>query len=360
MMHLLRSIAPPDSVAVTTSAKGAAPFPSVTVLMATHGDIHLVVKSLAALLVNPAVSAVIINNDPTQDVAAWLDEETLKRTTLIESGYSAGYSRAMNRGLAVSSGEFVLLGDADLFVEPGYVETLTAFMARHPRAGCAGGKLLRFDLAREQKLDIIDSAGIVFGRNRRPMARGEGETDTGRYEEPQQLFGVDGAGLLARRTALERIKVDGEYFDENFFMYKEDTDLCWRLRLAGWECWYVPGAVAYHGRTTRGLGQKSYLSAIRRVRENERRKPAYVRLNSMRNQWLMLVKNEDGHNLLRDLHFIAARELAVIAYNLVFAPRTLEAVFQFFRALPEALRKRRVIKARQSVAPRDLRQWFSQ
>ncbi len=360
MTDMLRSLDAPDqSLAEETTGERVTASASVTVLMATYGDMHLVVKSLAALLRNPAVSAVLINNDPTQDVAEWLDEETKKRTTLIESGYSAGYARAMNRGLAAASGEFVLFGDADLFVEPGYVETLTTFMASHPRAGCAGGKLLRLDLARERKLDIIDSAGVVLGRNRRPMARGEGERDTGRFEVPQQLFGVDGAGLLTRRSALESIRVDGEYFDESFFMYKEDTDLCWRLRLGGWECWYVPGAVAYHGRTSRGLGETGYLSAIRRVHENERRKPAYVRLHSMRNQWLMLVKNEDGYNLRRDLHLIAARELAVIAYNVVFAPRTLKAVFQFVHALPDALRKRRSIKARQSVAPGDLRQWLS-
>ena len=84
-------------------------------------------------------------------------------------------------------------------------------------------------------------------------------------------------------------------------MYKEDVDLCWRLRLAGWECWYVPAAVAYHARTSRGLADKDYLAAPRAFHENQRAKPGYVRSNSMKNQWLLLVKNDDISNLARDL-----------------------------------------------------------
>ncbi len=330
----------------------------VSALMATHADMHLVVRSLAALLETTSVDAVIVNNDPEQEVAAWLDEPTRERVTVLESGYPAGYARAMNRALAASSGEFVLFADSDLFVSPGYVDSLVEFMTAHPRAGCVGGKLLRFDLQRNQKLDVIDSAGVTLGRNRRPMARGEGQRDEGQFDETRQFFGVDGAGLVARRSALESVAVDGEYFDESFFMYKEDTDLCWRLRLAGWECWYVPAAVAYHGRTSKGLGQASYLSALRSVHANERRKPGYVRFHSMRNQWLMLVKNEDAHNLLRDLHLIAARELAVLAYNAVFAPRALKAIAEFVRLLPTAVRKRRLAKQRQAISPREMRRWL--
>jgi GT2 family glycosyltransferase len=344
-----------------SASSGAVPpiaTPPVTAIIATHRDMHLVVKSLAYLFANPTVAAVIVNNDTTQDVASWLDEATRKRTTIVESGYPAGYARATNNGLAVATSEFVLFGDSDLFVEAEYVERLLEFMASHPRAGCASGKLLRIDLKSERRLDIIDSAGVMLGRNRRPMARGEGQRDEGQFDEAQQLFGVDGAGLLVRRSALESIKVDGEYFDESFFMYKEDTDLCWRLRLAGWECWYVPEAVAYHGRTSKGLGETRYLSAIRRFHENEQRKPAFARACSMRNQWLMLVKDEDGYNFLRDFHLIAMRELMVLGYNLVFAPSTLKVVVEFSRLLPKTMRKRRSIKARQAITPREMRRWF--
>jgi GT2 family glycosyltransferase len=143
-------------------------------------------------------------------------------------------------------------------------------------------------------------------------------------------------------------------------MYKEDWDLSWRVKLAGWSCWYVPSAVAFHCRTSRGLGDKGYLSAIRLYHENEKAKPPSVRFHSLKNQWLMLVKNEDRRELVRDLPFIIARESLVLGYNLVFAPKTLRAVAEFAKLLPATLAKRRFIKARQVTPPRELRQWLSQ
>jgi len=130
------------------------------------------------------------------------------------------------------------------------------------------------------------------------------------------------------------------------------------LREAGWECWYVPSAVAYHGRTSRGLGEKAYLAALLEFHRNQRHKSQLVKVNSMKNQWLMLVKNEDPSNLVRDLPFICARELAILAYTAAFSPRALIAIPRFARALPSALRKRRAIKARQVTPPRELRCWF--
>jgi GT2 family glycosyltransferase len=163
---------------------------------------------------------------------------------------------------------------------------------------------------------------------------------------------------VLRRRALEEIGIDGEYLDENFFAHKEDHDISWRLRLAGWECWYVPAAVAYHGRTTRGLGSSGYTSAIRRFHANELEKSQAVQVNAMKNQWLMLLKNEDGFNLVRDFPFIFAREAMVTTYRLIFAPKSLVAIPMTIRILPETLRKRHVVKRRQRMDPRALRPWL--
>jgi hypothetical protein len=79
----------------------------------------------------------------------------------------------------------------------------------------------------------------------------------------------------------------------------------------------------------------------------------------MKNQWLMLVKNEDRANLVRDLPFVAAREALVLGYNALFAPRiTFAGIRGFARALPAARRKRRAVKSRQSVSAAEIRRWF--
>lgn len=329
----------------------------VSVLVATHRDLDLIGRALDVFARTPDVEILIVNNDPTQDVRRWA-ESRFPNVRVIDMGFDAGYSRAINAGIAASRGEFVLLVDSDLFVSASYVPEMLRFLIARPRVGAAGGKLLRYDLRAERQTQLIDTAGVMLGRNRRIMARGEGELDQGQYDRAEQLFGVDGAGMFLRRSALESVALDGDYFDSSFFMHKEDADLCWRLRLAGWEVWYVPSAVGAHGRTTRGLGTRAYLGAISAFHRNERAKSPPVRLHATKNQWLMLTKNEDRENLLRDLPFILGREFGVLVYNAIFEPRTLLAVRDYLRLLRSTVRKRRLIKKRQVLRPEEMRSWF--
>ena len=78
----------------------------------------------------------------------------------------------------------------------------------------------------------------------------------------------------------------------------------------------------------------------------------------MKNQWLLLLKNEDAYNFIRDAPFIIARELTVLGHSLVFSPRSLKAIPMTIRILPETLRKRRAAKARQRMDAAALRRWI--
>ena len=329
----------------------------VTALVPTHNDLELLERTLPPLADAPNVEVVIVNNDPSQDVRTWADEH-FPDARVIEMGFDAGYARGMNAAIAQTEGEFVLLLDSDVFLGTSYISEMVRFFAAHPRAGCAGGKLFRYDLAADRQTDVLDTTGVRLGRSRRVISRGEGERDLGKYDRAEQLFGVDGAGMFVRRSALDSIAVDGEYFDSSFFMHKEDTDLCWRFRLAGWEVWYVPSAVGGHGRTTSGLGDRRYITSIPAYHRNERRKRPLVRLHAMKNQWLLLTKNEDRHNFVRDFPFIVGRESMVLLYNCIFAPATLAAVRDYARLFRPTIRKRRLIKQRQVVAPVDIRCWL--
>jgi GT2 family glycosyltransferase len=333
----------------------------VSVVIPTHSDAHLLRKSLPTLLNHPGESQIVVmNNNPSQDVRAAIgDHADDERVQIIEMGWEAGFARAINRGIREGSGEFVLFCNADLFPTPTYLSELVAFFDRRPEAGAAIGKILRYDLSADAPTDVIDTAGLVLTRQRRFMPRGEGEADNGRYNAEEEVFAIDGAALVARRTALEAAAFGDEYLDESFITHKEDHDISWRLRLVGWECWYVPCAVAYHARTTRGLGSTSYLSAIRSFHRNEQQKSRRVQVNAMKNQWLMLIKYEDRFNFVRDLPFILTRELAIAVHHLVFAPRSLAAVPMTLKLLPRTLSRRRAVKRSQVMDPRDLRRWLA-
>jgi GT2 family glycosyltransferase len=329
----------------------------VSVLVPCYGDLDVLQRSVPRLLASAGVEleVVLLNNDTRQAdglrrlVASWKDE----RVRMVELEHGAGFAKALNAGIASSTGELVFFANSDLFVTESYLGELRDFFDTHPRAACATGKILRYDLTEDRESRVLDTAGLVMGRDRGASDRGQNEQDAGLYEQEEEVFGCSGAALLARRRALEAVAIEDEYLDESFFMYKEDVDLSWRLRLAGWESWYVPRAVAYHARTS------VEPAGLRSFHENERAKPRHVRVHSMKNQWLMLVKNEDRANLVRDLPFIAAREALVLGYNALFAPRiTFTAIRGFVRALPDARRKRRAVNATQSVSPAEIRRWF--
>lgn len=305
------------------------------------------------------VEAVVVNNQPSEDVAGALPADLRDRVRIVEMGENAGFCRAANRGIEETAGDFVFLVNPDLFMADDHVDALVELFSRRPRAGCASGKILREDGGYPGSNEVIDTAGIAIGRNRRGVDRGEGLADDGtRYAAEEEVFAASGAAFFARRAALEDVSDDGQVLDETFFMYKEELDLSWRLRLRGWECWYVPAARARHIRGSRGLGGRSYMAAARDFHRAQRAKPQASRVCSLRNQWLVLVKNEDRSSFARHAHLILARELAVLAWTAVFSPRTLVAVREFRARLPAAREKRRAAHARRLVRPAELRRWF--
>lgn len=337
------------------------PEPRVSVIIPTYRDFELVREAVPRVLQSTGVSVdvVIVNNDPAQGVARWVAESGFEGVRAIEVGRNAGFMGAINRGIAATTGEYILFHNADLVVSPAYLAELAALMRERPRAGVASGKVLRYDLATRTATGVIDTAGIAMRRNRGAFDRGEGRPDRSQFDTAEEVFAVSGAALFAAREALEDVRCRGEYLHEQLFMYKDDIDLGWRMRLRGWECWYVPAAVAYHARTSRGLAGRRYRGSIRAYLRNERRKPRSIRLHSMKNQWIVLLRNETAGGFLRAAPWIAGREALVLGANLVTSPRmTAEALLAFARALPAAWRTRRTIQHRRLADSREIERWM--
>jgi hypothetical protein len=330
--------------------------PLVSVLVPAHrGHSYLLRGSIPPLLEAECPLEVVLVHTGRAGAAPFVHP----RVRVVEAGLDAGFCRAINAGIAATRSDLVLFSNADLFLPGDYLDRLVAFLAGRPDAACAGGKILRYDLARGRGSATVDSTGIALGRSRRAWDRGEGEPDVGLYDAEEEVFGVSGAGLLIRRSALERARVRGEYLDERFVAYKDDVDIAWRLRRLGLTCWYVPSAVGYHARTSRGLGGRPYAAAPLAYHRNEAAKPPAVRERSLANQWLLLAKNEEAGDFARDAPWILGREAAILLYSAVTAPRTLTAVAHAARGLPAALSKRRALSARRAVPPGELRRrWF--
>jgi GT2 family glycosyltransferase len=168
------------------------------------------VPALAATIASqthPALEVVVVDNG-SADAGLELLRAALPDCLAVRNAANLGFARACNQGIDVSAGQYVLLLNHDVQLDPRFLEILVALMEDRPEVGWCSGKLVR-PPAEGGKIRI-DSAGEVIKRNRRVVNRGEGEVDCGQYDQAEPVFGVSAAAALYRRAMLDECRVDGE------------------------------------------------------------------------------------------------------------------------------------------------------
>lgn len=274
----------------------------------------------------------------------------------INNGYAGAADQACH--LARERGvEFLMLLNPDIVFAPDYIERVLQVFQSRPKVASAQGKLRQYDFKSGEKLSVIDSTGLLCYRNRRVVDRGQGEEDHGQYDKGEAVFGVTGACPIMRLAALEAIKIGNEYYDRDFFMYKEDIDLSWRFLLAGWENRYEPTALAWHGRGTGVLKRHSHYEVLK----SRAGLSSLTKYHSYKNQRWMMIKNETSALFFRHLPAILIKELLIAGYILLREPFLLKSFWELLRKLPLMLRKRRLIQQRrraQGVTADSMARWF--
>ena len=324
----------------------SSPSPSlVTVSIVTFNSAAALDQSLPALARQsyPAIEVIITDNASADDSIARA-ERALPAARVLRSRDNLGFGVAHNGALSVARGKLVLLLNPDVRLAPDFIERLVAAMGEDPRIGTCCGKLLLAgppETRREGGSARLDSAGLYMNRARRQFLRGHGEPDRGQFDRPEYVFGACGAAPLYRRAMIEDAAVDGAFFDPDFFMHKEDLDVSWRAQRLGWRCYYVPSAVAWHERAFRP-GHRAEVDQT-------------LRTHAVKNRYLAIVKNEYPANLLLHLPWIAAYEVAIVAYLLLRERRSFAAFSLLVEALPRALARRAAIVDRTRASARDIR-----
>lgn len=258
---------------------------------------------------------------------------------VIANKENSGYAGGANQAIEVGRGEFVMILNPDIVFEPNYLDVLVERLKKDEKIGAIIGKLRKYDFEKREKTNLIDSAGLKMFRNRRCVDRGQGEEDEGQFDNAEDVFGVTGACPLYRRSALEDSKIAGEYFDNDFFMYKEDVDISWRMRLLGWKCFYEPKALAYHGRGTGVLSR----AGVFEVAAGRSKLSKFQKYYSYKNERLMRVKNELWPDVWRDILPILWKETLMFGWILLREQFLIKAFLHFLWQLPAALRKRKEI-----------------
>lgn len=319
---------------------------TVCVSIVTFNSATYIRRCLEAVLAQRGVTldVVVIDNGSTDDTRLVI-QSFQDRIRVFLNDANSGFAAGQNQAIRHSTADWVLALNPDVLLEPHFIYRLVHAASRQRRVGTVCGKLLAIGPGFEPLADrLLDSTGIVLTPALRHLDRGWHARDEGQYDAPEYVFGASGAAALYRRTMIDDVSCDGQFFDEAFFCYREDADLAWRAQLQGWRCLYVPDAEAHH---------------VRRVTPEVRRHlPPVLNMHSVKNRFLMRIKNTTAE--VYRLHWwnITVRDIAVIGCCLVWEVRSLPAFWHLIKELPAALRKRAQIMAKRRVDDEHIASWF--
>jgi GT2 family glycosyltransferase len=190
---------------------------------------------------------ILVDNGSTDGSLGFVAERFPEIKT-IALGENRGFAEAVNTGIKASTTEFVALLNNDTEQDPRWLRSLVSAAESHHESGLFASKLVDF-----YDREVLDGAGDAMRLSGLPYRLGHGERDRGQFDKPGYVFGACAAAALYRKEIFDDVGL----FDEDFVSYCEDGDLSFRAQLAGYRCFYSPGAVVYHMGSASTGGKRS-------------------------------------------------------------------------------------------------------
>ncbi len=196
--------------------------------------------------VAPLASETIVVDNSSTDGSPEMMRADFPWVRLVENRENVGFVRATNQAIAASRGVYLLLLNSDAIAPPGSLARMVSFMEHHSDAGAVAPKLINpdgsFQASYARFPTLFSESLSAFGLNRRLWGPHHPSPPPRPDEEPHPVDWAPGACLLLRRSAVEAVGP----LDEGFWMYSEDTDLCYRIHRAGWKVYYLPDVEIVH------------------------------------------------------------------------------------------------------------------
>jgi GT2 family glycosyltransferase len=242
--------------------------------------IHIVMKTLSVIIVSWNTCELltqclnsVFESTKTIPLDVWVVDNASKdgspdmvrrlfpQVKIIENPGNVGFAKANNQAIEQSSGNYVVLLNPDTIVKPGALDELAYFLDIHPQAGAVGPYLLSPDgslqrscypfptLSREfwrlLHLDLLQTYGVY-------------DMSSWDHDTAQSVDAIQGACLMLRRETLDQTGL----LDPSYFMYTEEVDLCYRIKKAGWDLYWVPQGKVIHfgGQSTRQIAPRMFIS----------------------------------------------------------------------------------------------------
>lgn len=220
----------------------------LSVIIVTHNSEPFIDRCIASLNDQSASASRVVIVDSGSTNPAYLDHLSSVTGYEIHHKQNIGFAAASNFGLSLTAAnsEYVCLMNPDTFLEPDTFASALSLLSNATEVAIVGGRLKGFDIDLSRPTGLLDSTGIFRSWYGRWYDRGQGVKNADNFQVQEEVPAVCGAFMFCRAAALQQAMPMA--FDESFFMYKEDIDLCLRLREKGWKLLYAPEVEAYHAR----------------------------------------------------------------------------------------------------------------
>jgi len=307
-----------------------------------------------------------------------IETHQLKNCQIIESPTNSGFAGGHNALFQKTQGEYVLLLNQDMYLMPDAFENMVQFLDTHDDVAAVSPRLMKWDVSsmsskddlQKSFTDTIDSLGLKVFRNRRVIEKYAGKQwskvkpkmnmsfHAERFRDEGmalEVFGVSGAFPMLRRSSISSVAFsDGTFFDNDYHAYKEDVDLAFRLRSAGYQSFVLLDTVAYHDRSAAGQEDLGDIAASK----NKKKQSSWVTYHSYKNHLMTLYKNEYWQNWVLDAVFIKWYELKKFGWFLLFKPSVLKGLGEILRMRKSLKQKRMEITKKRKSSWKDLRTWW--
>jgi len=235
----------------------------LSIIIVSWNTASFLENCLASIMANPPTSPFenwVVDNASTDDSPRMVREK-FPQVQLVESRENVGFARANNQALQRCTGKYILLLNPDTHVASGALQALVDFLDKTPEAGAVGARILNPD----GSLQISSHPRPTLSRELWRLFHLDGlspyaEYPTSKWEtnQAQEVDVLIGACLMLRKDVLDQVG----FLDEDYFMYSEEVDLCYRVQRAGWRLFWVPQAEVMHfgGQSTQQVPTEMFLN----------------------------------------------------------------------------------------------------
>ena len=292
---------------------------------------------------------VVVDNHSTDNSLQVI--ETFKNDVdIIKLSTNTGYAKAANLGIKNTDSHLLLVANSDIILEENFNAAVLEKFQENKDIAILSPLILRFDRK------TVDSAGQACSLALYPSEIGFNRDIDYTPVEERPVFSVCGAASVFSRQALERLKINDEYYDEDFFIFWEDFDIGWRAHLLGLKTVFYPKAVVYHYRS--GTLKQNFLSRFSLALA----RPAAIKYHLVKNRYLTLIKNFRFKQNFKSIPFVFFKDIIWVNLLTFGSPKIIIPLMKSGKYIKKAFKKRKqllerirqpVSEYRQDLQPKD-------